>query len=536
MTVISGLESYLIDADLSSIPELRTNVLVIGSGIAGLSAAIAAAKEGVRVALVTKEALNETATTYAQGGIAAALAPEDTIQQHIADTLVAGQGLCEEDAVEVLARDGAKLCQELIDSGAPFDRDENGQLHFTMEGAHSSRRILHGDGDATGRVLQEYLSLQIKKYPNISIYENHFVIDLLHQDGECFGALLLDTSYGRMLAVRSGATIIASGGAGQLFRETTNPRCSTGDGFALAFRAGAVMRDMEFIQFHPTTLYLAGAPRFLISESVRGEGAILVNQDGESFMKKYDERGDLAPRDIVSQSIMRELHSKDGSTSVFLDLRHLDRELVAGRFPNISRICSMYGIDITSDLIPVRPAAHYFMGGIKTDLNGGTNIKRLFAAGESASTGVHGANRLASNSLLEGLVFGHRAGMTASRDPEPSGGKNIIGRKPHSVPAPLDLNDMLQSLKALCWRDLGIFRQRDKLESALKTIGFWERYVLAEQFSARGGFELQNLLMVAQIIVNSALLREESRGAHQRMDFPEELPQKTHTEISYTSC
>lgn len=532
---MSDSERYLIDVDLSSIPELRTNALIIGSGIAGLAAAISAAQKGLRVVVVTKESINETATTYAQGGIAAALAPEDSIKKHIADTLDAGQGLCEEDAVEVLARDGADLCQRLIDSGAPFDRDDDGQLHFTMEGAHSSRRILHGDGDATGRVLQEYLSSQLKRYPNITVYENHFVIDLLHQDGECLGALLLDTSYGRMLSVRAGGTVIASGGAGQLFRETTNPLCATGDGYALAFRAGAVLRDMEFVQFHPTTLYLAGAPRFLISESVRGEGAVLVNQDGQRFMSKYDSRADLAPRDIVSQSIMRELHSKEGATSVYLDLRHLEREMVATRFPNISRICGMYGIDLASDLVPVRPAAHYFMGGIKTDLNGATNIKRLYAAGESASTGVHGANRLASNSLLEGLVFGHRCGVALADEAEPVGAKIDIRHNSNSVPAPLDLNDMLQSLKALCWRDLGVFRSQSKLEDALKNIAFWERYVLAEQFSARGGFELQNLLLVARILVNSALMREESRGAHQRTDFPAELPQKTHTELSFQS-
>lgn len=524
---------YLISADLSTVPELRCDTLVVGSGIAGLSAALAAA-EGGRVILVSKEKLPESATMYAQGGIAAAIAPGDTPDNHVADTLVAGQGLCDEEAVRVLATEGARLCADLVDAGAPFDRTA-GELHFTMEGAHSRRRILHADGDATGRVLQQYLQSKVQGNPDITVYENHFVIDLLHSEGECFGALLLDTSYGRLLVVRANATVLCSGGAGQVFRETTNPPCATGDGCALAFRAGAMLRDMEFIQFHPTTLYLAGAPRFLISESVRGEGAKLLNQAGESFMERYDPRGCLAPRDIVSQSIMRELHQSGGATCVYLDLRHIGKQKVLERFPNIARICSLYGLDITADLIPVRPAAHYFMGGIKTDLWGRTGVERLFAAGECASTGVHGANRLASNSLLEGLVFGDRAGR-AAHDLRKTGKVRIqMRRQAEPVMAPLDLNDMLQSLKALCWRNLGIFRNGPQLQEAEKTISFWSRYVLVEQFRARGGFELQNMLTFARVAARSALLREESRGAHQREDFPEELPVKFHTEISRDS-
>lgn len=522
-------DDYLISVDLGTVPELRTPVLVIGTGIAGLAAALAAARTA-RVVLVNKEKISETNTNYAQGGIAAAIDEGDTPEQHVADTLVAGQGLCEVDAVRVLASEGAQRCRELVADGAPFDRI-GGQLHFTMEGAHGRRRILHADGDATGRVLQQYLQQKVLKDPNITVYENHFVIDLLRQDGECLGALLMDASYGRLLCVRAGATILASGGAGQAFRETTNPACATGDGYSLAFRAGAVLRDMEFIQFHPTTLYLAGAPRFLISESVRGEGARLVNASGENFMERYDARGCLAPRDVVSQSIMRELH-QSGATCVYLDLRHLPRDKVLSRFPNIARICSLYGIDLTSDPVPVRPAAHYFMGGIKTDLEGATTLRRLYAAGECASTGVHGANRLASNSLLEGLVFGHRAGLAAAEWGDPETTRLHMNRQVGAAVAPLDLNDMLQSLKALCWRDLGIFRNRTRLLEAEKTIAIWSRYVLVEQFRARGGFELQNMLTFARVALRSALLREESRGAHQREDFPQEAAVAKHTELS----
>lgn len=522
-------ERFLVSADLGKIPEIWSPVLVVGSGIAGLSAALEAAKTS-RVALVCKEELAESATFYAQGGIAAALSKDDSFACHIEDTKVAGQGLCDEDALRILVEDGAAFTQELIDQGAAFDRDGD-ELHFTMEGAHTARRILHGEGDATGKMLQNFLINKVRENSNITVYENHFCIDLLHDNNECYGALLLDNIYGKQLAVRSGAVILATGGGGQIFRETTNPACATGDGFALAFRAGATLRDMEFIQFHPTTLYLAGAPRFLISESVRGEGARLINSAGEDFMSRYDERGCLAPRDIVSQSIFRELHRSAGATAVYLDLRHLDKEMVLKRFPNINRICSMYGIDITSDLIPVRPAVHYFMGGIKTDLFGQTNVKFLFAAGECASVGVHGANRLASNSLLEGLVFGRRAGSKACACPEPHY-KEIKMTRSVTTGTTLDLDDMGRSLKSLSWRDLGVFRSEEKLQGALKSIKQWERYVLGEEFNNKRGFEMQNMLSIAKVIALCALKREESRGAHQRTDFPTQAPGQFHTEIN----
>ena len=522
---------YLVDLDLGSVPELWAPVLVIGSGIAGLSAALAAAEKR-RVVVIAKEELVETATNYAQGGIAAVLSRNDTFESHIEDTLRAGQGLCEREAVEILVRDGAARCQDLIDMGMEFDK-ENGEIHFTMEGAHSIRRIMHCDGDATGRGLQEFLSQKVREHKNIQLYENHFVVDLLHENGVCHGALIQDTNYGRMLSIKSHATILASGGGGQVFRETTNPACATGDGVAQAFRAGAVIRDMEFIQFHPTTLYLAGAPRFLISESVRGEGAYLVNQYGERFMRKYDERLELAPRDVVSQSIFKELHSREREMEIYLDLRHLGADKINSRFPNIGRICSMYGVDIVHDLIPVRPAVHYFMGGVKTNIDGETSVERLLAAGEVASTGVQGANRLASNSLLEGLVFGHRAGKKAVTYPEMQYSALKVARGTDTLSlAMLNLSDMLQSLKALTWRQFGVFRDEDKLAEACKTIGFWGKYIFSEQFQARGGFEVQNMLTVARLISESALRRKESRGAHQRIDYPQENKEGVHTEIS----
>ena len=522
---------YLVDLDLGSVPELWAPVLVIGSGIAGLSAALAAAEKR-RVVVISKEELNETATNYAQGGIAAVLAEDDSFESHIRDTLKAGQGLCERDAVELLVRDGAKRCKELIETGMDFDK-EDGHIHFTMEGAHSARRIMHCDGDATGRRLQKFLAKKVREHKNIQLYENHFVIDLLHENGVCHGALIQDSNYGRMLSIKSHATILASGGSGQIFRETTNPSCATGDGMAQAFRAGAVLRDMEFVQFHPTTLYLAGAPRFLISESVRGEGAYLINQHGERFMKKYDERAELAPRDVVSQSIFKELHSRDEEVEIYLDLRHLGEEKINNRFPNIGRICSMYGIDIVHELIPVRPAVHYFMGGVKTNLDGETTVERLLAAGEVASTGVQGANRLASNSLLEGLVYGHRAGKKAATYSELQYSPlKIVRGFEEARLAPLNLSDMLQSLKALTWRQLGVFRDEKKLGEACKTIAFWGKYVFSEQFQARGGFEVQNMLTVAGLIAESAYRRQESRGAHQRVDYPDEDASIGHTEMS----
>lgn len=517
-------ERYLIAADLGRVPQLTADVVVLGGGIAGLSAALAASAEA-QVLLITKDDLGESATRYAQGGIAAALDPTDSPALHLADTLAAGQGLCDEAAVQVMVEEGVTRCRELIEWETPFDQ-AGGGVAFTMEGAHSRRRVLHAS-DATGLAIAETLTQRVRATKTIQVLEGHFAIDLLHLDGVCHGVLMIDSTYGRLMRVRAPATILATGGLGQVFRETTNPAIATGDGYAMALRAGAVLRDMEFVQFHPTTLYLAGAPRFLISESVRGEGAHLINEAGERFMSRYDARGELAPRDVVSRSMIRELQEA-GATSVYLDLRQLDTELIDRRFPTIQGICADFGLDIKRDPIPVRPAVHYMMGGVATDRWAQTNVRGLLAAGEVACTGVHGANRLASNSLLEGLVYGWRAGRRAVRISEENGlGPAPVATQRHHLKprqVPLNLDDALQSLKALTWRNLGVFRDAHGLEHARRTLQFWENYLFCEQFQARRGLEVQNLLMVAQLIARAAALRTESRGAHQRSDYPETDP------------
>ncbi|MDR1536115.1 MAG: L-aspartate oxidase [Planctomycetota bacterium] len=510
-------ERFLVDVNLSTVPLFKTRCLVIGSGIAGLSAALAAAARG-QVILAAKSDFMESNTAYAQGGVAAALGDDDEVDLHIEDTLKAGGGLCDPAAVRLLAVEGRKRCLELIDLGVEFDRVD-GKISFTREGAHSRRRVIHADGDATGRAISRTLLQAVRNHPNILGLENQFAIDLLHENGNCRGALFLDTRYGRYTRVEAGVTVMASGGLGQIFRETTNPAVATADGYAMCFRAGAELCDMEFIQFHPTTLYLAGAPRFLISEAVRGEGGFLINRAGERFMKRYSEAAELSPRDVVSQSIFKEL-AATGDTCVYLDVSRLDPELVARRFPTILSVCADYGVNLPRDPIPVRPAAHYMMGGVVTDMNAATRVRNLYAAGEVAFTGVHGANRLASNSLLEGLVFGHRAGK-AEPGADAGFGPAALRKRLPAHGTRLDIDDITRSLKSLTWRNLGAYRNAAALSETIEKLKAWSSYVLAEEFHMRPGFEAQNMLTTARLMVESALRRNESRGAHQRTDFPE---------------
>jgi L-aspartate oxidase len=527
-------ERFLIDLDLRRMPSLSPDVVIIGSGIAAISAALAAAEDS-SVLLVTKSELKESNTYYAQGGVAVVLDPTDKPEEHLHDTLVAGAGLCDEDAVRKLVTEGPTRVKELIEWGTPFDQ-ENGHIAFTLEGGHSHHRVVHAEGDATGRAIELCLLQKLRTVPNVTLLENHFAVDLLHKDGVCYGVIVLDVKSSKFLKVEAKATVLATGGLGKIYRETTNPDVATGDGMAIAFRAGAALQDMEFVQFHPTTLYLAGAKRHLISEAVRGEGAYLVNAKGERFMVGQHERAELAPRDIVARAIHHEM-AKSGATNVFLSLAHLDPEMVKSRFPNMIQMLAQYRLDPMKDRIPVRPACHYMMGGVLTDLQARTNVQRLLAAGEVTSVGVHGANRLASNSLLDGLVFGHEAGVEALKlasGSQPTFPEKRVRPILPRDDLPLDVWDVRNSLRSLMSRAAGLVRDGETMSSALQMLDFWQKYVYAEEFTSVAGLELQNMLACAQLILRSALRREESRGAHFRSDFPngDDGKWKQHSKIS----
>ena len=402
---------YLMGLDTASTQQVFTDCLVIGAGIAGLRAALEAALSG-SVTLVCKGAFSDSNTWNAQGGIASVLAREDSFESHIQDTLKTGCGLCDQDVVTRVVKEGPGLVRQLDAWGTAFDRVD-GQIDTSREGGHSFARIIHALGDSTGRGIAEALVRQVRQTPAIHTIENFFTIDLLTDESHrCIGAIGLKAS-GSLQIIWAGATVLATGGAGRLYRETTNPDCATADGLAMAYRAGATLRDMEFMQFHPTTLYVAGASRALITETLRGEGAILRDCAGQAFMKEYHPSGELAPRDVVSRAILDRM-LKTKTTHVYLDIRHFDKAHFQRRFPLISELCESFDIDVATDMIPVRPSAHYMIGGVKTDLRAATTIPGLFACGEVASTGLHGANRLGSNSLLEGLVFGKIAGQSAT--------------------------------------------------------------------------------------------------------------------------
>jgi len=515
---------YLTRFSTRELPLRWADVLVLGSGVAGLSAALQAA-ETSSVIVVTKSEAQKSNTTWAQGGVAAVLDTEaDSYSLHAQDTLVAGAGLCDETIVNLIVEEGAECVQDLIENGAEFDRDEDGELSLTREGGHSASRILHATGDATGKEISRTLIERSRAHPRIRFLEHAFAVDLVTSHGECQGALVWDHGQG-MQFVAARATILASGGAGRVFRETTNPKVATGDGLAMAYRAGVELLDMEFMQFHPTTLYVAGAARVLLSEALRGEGAQLKDADGERFMVGLHPRAELGPRDVVARAIVRRLRETNGR-QVSLDLTHLDAEHLRKRFPGIDRTCRSYGLDFTKDPLPVHPSAHYTIGGVKIDKDGQTSIPGLFAIGEVSCSGLHGANRLASNSLLEGLVHGRRSGrVAAERASAAIGGVAHLALEASAEPqafqrAEIDISDMLAALRTSMWRELGIERSADGMAQLEEKLRFWAGYVLPHEFAGPRGWELQNQLTVAALMVRGARWREESRGAHYRVDFP----------------
>ncbi len=510
------IPQYLVDFDVRGLPAVKTDVIVIGSGIAGLFTAIKAAEDR-KVIVLTKKSLMESNTRYAQGGIAAVFSEEDSPEYHRQDTLMAGAGLNSSAAVDVLVHEGPEGVRELIRMGTIFD-EENGVLALTQEGAHSHRRILHANGDATGYEIVRALIEQVKQDRNIEVWDDHFVIDLITEQGECAGALVQRPN-GERLFLQADATVLCSGGAGQLYRYTTNPEVATGDGVAIAYRAGAHIRDMEFIQFHPTALCYPGAPRFLISEAVRGEGAVLRNIHGDRFMERYHELLELAPRDIVARAIVSEMELTK-STFVYLDITHEPADMVKHRFPTIYETCMSYGLDITSDWIPVAPAAHYMMGGIKTDLNGESNIARLFACGEVSSTGVQGANRLASNSLSEAIVFGRRI-TERIRELAPADWTSLSagcneGRTETPIQAIVERRLKLQKVMV---RYAGLRRDEGMLNKGLEELKR-QLPIFTAALTKREEYEFANMLTCSLLITESALSRQESRGAHYRDDYP----------------
>jgi len=490
-----------------------------------MRAAIELARGG-RVLVLTKDDLYESSTEYAQGGIAAALSEDDEVTLHLHDTLLAGDGLCREEAVRVLVEEGPQQIHQLIEWGMRFDRNGT-KLAFTREGAHSRSRILHAHGDSTGSEILRALMAKARTIHSIQLLPHTFATELTVEDGKVSGVNYIDAKTGESTRLPARSVLLATGGLGHAYKETTNPSVACGDGMAMAYRAGAILSDMEFVQFHPTALFVKGAPRFLLSEALRGEGAYLRNLLLERFMPHYHEAAELAPRDVVARAIIMEMH-KTRAEFVYLDLTSLNPEHVKKRFPRIYSTCLQYNIDISTDLVPIRPAAHYSMGGVATDLLGATSLPGLFAAGEVASTGVHGANRLASNSLLEGLVFGARSATAMLTNhisapfPSPKPSPLAVGAQPavaapHAA-LPTDPQKALEEARAILWDKVGIIRDGKHLAAAVKRLAELELSGAPEL--NRASYEARNILTVAPIIARCALAREESIGAHYRSDFP----------------
>src|SRR5260221_5430411 len=496
----------------------RVDFVVVGAGVAGLRAAIALAEAG-KVLVLAKQELTESATQYAQGGIAVALSDEDEISLHLQDTISAGDGIVNPDAARVLVEEGVERINELIEWGTQFDRHGT-KLTFTREAAHSRSRVLHAHGDSTGREIGRALHAKATSLKNILLSEFEFTSGLCQDSGRVCGVELISARGGPHM-VRSSAVLLATGGAGQIYSNTTNPAVATADGIAMAFRAGAEISEMEFVQFHPTALYVKKAPRFLLSEALRGEGAVLRNSELLRFMPKYHEMGELAPRDVVARAIAHELEvSRMKDPVVYLDMTHLKEAHIKTRFPRIYETCLKYNVDITVDQVPIRPAAHYLMGGVRTDLLGQSSLPGLYAAGEAACTGVHGANRLASNSLLEGLVFGARAGETMREESGSSTVKThdqkISGK--NSEPPTADVEPFIHEIQQLMWKKVGIVRSGQSLREAIQQLQAAEARL--PQSASRRACEAANIHTAATLIAHSALAREESRGAQYLIDYP----------------
>ncbi len=518
-----GYSRYLINFDTDMLEKKYSDVVVIGSGIAGVYTALSIDSK-YSVEILTKEKVEKSNSVLAQGGIAVSLDKNDSPESHLKDTLYAGAGLCNEDTVKVLVNEAAGNIKRICDYGVEFDKNPNDQSELALgrEAAHSTNRIIHA-GDATGKEVCDKLIATASKRENIHIKEQIWVLDLLVKDGTCYGVIVFDEETRVYKVYYAGLVICASGGYGNLYKYTTNPEVATGDGAAFAFRAGAELMDMEFIQFHPTVLYHKENRSFLISEAVRGDGAVLRNGKGERFMHNYHELGELAPRDVVARSIFMEMQ-KTGDTNVFLDITHKERDYLEKRFPTIFKTCMKYGIDMSKDYIPVAPAEHYCMGGIKTGVYGNTTIKNFYACGEAACNGIHGANRLASNSLLEGLVFGNRIGMEAEEilcDKEPEMPRFFCNEDRDKHRTEAEAKKDIVKLREAMTKYVGIIRDAAGLYKALKVVMDIKDKIIECENASIYDFILQNDVMIAEVIIMSAIERRESRGAHYRSDFPQ---------------
>ncbi|MEM6674955.1 MAG: L-aspartate oxidase [Planctomycetota bacterium] len=518
------LDRYLVPFSLRRVPQYRYDVVVLGTGVAGCISALAAARSGATVAIVAKDTIQATNTSWAQGGVAAVLGRDDSFQSHVADTVAVGCGLVDEDVARRVVAGGPSAIETMQRLGATFDVHDDGSPDLSREGGHSYPRILHARGDSTGREIQSTLGRAVVENAAIDVFADTFGIDALTDEENRIVGVLCRTSDGGLVAYGASQVVLATGGGGQIYRETTNPTIATADGVAMGFRAGATVRDLEFVQFHPTCLYIAGAARVLISEIVRGAGGVLRDRDGVAFMRDAHDSADLAPRDIVSRAVSRRM-VETGSTSVGLDLSGVDRDPHEA-FPGISRICRFFGIDIAKDPIPVRPGAHYMIGGLAVDELGRTTVPGLWAVGECASTGLHGANRMGSNSLLEGMVLGETVGSAAAESALSAGRPEIRSaseRVREDAPPGVQVNiaDLTYSMKSLMWRQMGVERRESDMESALETFEFWARAVRSLPLDDARSVELVNMLTVARLATFGACHRTESRGTHYRADYAE---------------